>query len=547
MLDNDNLTYSYQRRSVATNAERVLITLERSQKLDLLLHLLANLQQSLIVCGPEGIGKTTLLETVRQSRKDVWDVVVLPASANSSFESLVNDMLRCLKIGSTSLFDLSALRDYCARHKVVLMVDDAGNLVPGLITTLMEFADSLAGLRLVFAMSHDQFQVKSGTDKLIEECHFIELPPLNKKQCGEYLQNLSAQPGALISFNAITDSLVEQLYRDTHGVPGKILAELPKLADVQSRKSGKLGLWLAIAAVLAGSGVVVKQLLPEALFAPPATVAGNDQGRQAGNRSAAIPTPSAEPVAANSVVVAPAPTPAPAGPAPVTEPAPSPATTVSPVQGVVSEAATAVPKPDVSTPVAPVTPPAQPLAPQTAPVASAQSPANPAQAVAAASADSKVVNVAEVVAPSLPTQDAQPIAAKAETEAKSQADALPLKVETPAVTPPASKAAARKPGKQLTEASGQEWIMAQPANHYTLQLMVLSNKASAQRFLKKYAEYGDALTYYPINNGEQEKYVLIYGSFASAAEANQLKASMPGEFKQAIEKRFRAVQKESQR
>jgi len=181
MLDNDDLTYSYQKRSVGNNAERALITLERSQKLDLLLHLLANLQQSLIVCGPEGIGKTTLLETVRQNRKDMWEVVLLPASPDSSFESLINDLLRGLNIAKASAFDLSALRDKCARQKVVLLIDDAGNLVPGLMTMLIEFADSLLGLRLVLAMNHDQFHIKSGTDKLVEECHFIELPPLSKK------------------------------------------------------------------------------------------------------------------------------------------------------------------------------------------------------------------------------------------------------------------------------------------------------------------------------------------------------------------------------
>lgn len=262
MLDNDDLTYSYQRRSVNNSPERALITLERSQKLDLLVHLLANLQQSLIVCGPDGIGKTTLLETVRQNRKDLWDIVLLGATPNSSFESLVIELLRGLNLKTASAFDINALRDACARHKVVLLIDDAGELGPGLLTMLIELADSISGLRLVFAMNHDQFHIKSGTDKVVEECHFIELPPLNRKQCGEYLQNLSAQPGAVLSFNAVTDSLIEQVYRDTHGIPGKILAELPKLAHYQGRKTARTGLWLGIAAIAAGAGYVAFGLLP---------------------------------------------------------------------------------------------------------------------------------------------------------------------------------------------------------------------------------------------------------------------------------------------
>jgi DamX protein len=77
--------------------------------------------------------------------------------------------------------------------------------------------------------------------------------------------------------------------------------------------------------------------------------------------------------------------------------------------------------------------------------------------------------------------------------------------------------------------------------------MVLSTKPAAIHFIKKYDEFSDNLKYYPITkgNGDQEKYVLIYGSFKTANEARQFKATMPNEFKQALEKRFRAIQIES--
>ena len=53
MLDNDKPASSYQSREVGHPAERDLITPERSQKLDLLIHLLANLRQALIVMRAE--------------------------------------------------------------------------------------------------------------------------------------------------------------------------------------------------------------------------------------------------------------------------------------------------------------------------------------------------------------------------------------------------------------------------------------------------------------------------------------------------------------
>lgn len=508
MLDNDNLTYSYQRRSVVNNAERALITLERSQKLDLLLHLLANLQQSLIVCGPEGIGKTTLLETVRQNRQnrqDLWEIALLSASPSSSFESLITDLLRSLNITKASAFDLSALREFCSKQKVVLLIDDAGTLVPGLITTLMEFADSLPGLRLVFAMSHDQFHIKSGTDKAVEDCHFIELPPLSKKQCGEYLQNLSAQPGAVISFNAIGDALVDDLYRDTHGIPGKILAELPKLAHYQNRKSSRLGLWLAIAAILAGAGYVAKSLLsPE--FAQ--QVAGNMPvaGQAATENvmplpSVPVPQPLNEPAAEQTQVSTPAPEPA------LSAPSPSPTVVAVPA---IPEA-----KPEQRSETANIQPASQP--------ASSETGATPIVATT----------------PPVPTE---PVVNKPET-----VNADPLPAAEPVTQQAVAKPVEHKPVKPLAEGSERDWIMAQPPGNYTLQVMVLSNKDAAIRFQKKYADYRSGLKYYPINKGDQEKYVVIYGSFQTVAEAQAFKAVMPDEFKQALEKRFSAVQKESRR
>ena len=550
MLDNDNLTYSYQRRSVSASSERALITLERSQKLDLLLHLLANLQQSLIVCGPEGIGKTTLLEAARQSRKDIWEMVVLPATANSSFESLIGDLLRCLNIGNASIFDLSALREFCARHKVVLMIDDAGNLVPGLITTLMEFADSLAGLRLVLAMSHDQFHMKSGTDRLVEECHFIELPPLNKKQCREYLQNLSAQPGALVSLQAVDDALVEKLYRETHGIPGKLLAELPKLAEIQNRTSGKLGLWVALAAILAVSGFAAKSFLPTDLFdqSRRELAEAENSESQNGAPSLAAVTPPAFDAAVPPVPVSERPNAASAEPiaAPTVTPLvssemPQASSPDAASQDTIPPGAAESPAPAEAEAVEPL-PAVVPVTPQVD-----QRPALPA-AQPATSAPVIVEEAAKPVA-SIPVVE-KPEPAQAAAATATRPEPAAVKAEEPAVVSPASvvpapKPAERKPAKSSSESGDHEWIMAQPANNFTLQVMVLSNKASAIRFLKKYVEYGDALKFYPINKGDQEKYVLIYGSFASAAEAQQFKAAMPGEFKQALEKRFRAVQKES--
>ena len=56
MVEDDTFTYSVKQppREAIDTAVHALITKERTQKLDLLIHLLSNLTRSLVVCGPQG-------------------------------------------------------------------------------------------------------------------------------------------------------------------------------------------------------------------------------------------------------------------------------------------------------------------------------------------------------------------------------------------------------------------------------------------------------------------------------------------------------------
>lgn len=521
MLDNDNLTYKKRvvGSAVTKQAERTLITLERSQKLDLLIHLLANLRQALVVCGPEGIGKTTLLKTLQDLRKDQWQICLLQGSSALSFEAIINHLSRFLNLSNSSVgFDLSSLRAYCEKQKVVLIIDDAGELVPGLIGELVDFADSLSGLRLVFSMTYDEFHIKSASDKAVDDCHFIELPPLNQKQCAEYLQNLSAQPGAMLSFNAVTESLVADLYRQTNGIPGRILAEIPKLNQYQSRRQNRLGLWGGIVLVLLATGWAVTALLP---FEPSID---NTTAQPPEPAQPAIIAPTVTPPSASNDTMTPIPT--------------SPAPAAIGNQALPPQVPT-----EASIPVIASTPAPEPLAPPSPSLdktpenkpATAPQPPDAAASLTQAN-EPPSAPLAPEPAPKSPVASAPPVATQASEVAQKEP---PSTIE--------KTAAEQKPKKTASGDSNIDWIMAQPANNYTLQVMTLSTKEAAQRFMKKYADYGDSLTYYTIKSNGLEKFIVIYGSFESATEARQYKEVMPGEFKQALEKRFRAIQNESRR
>ncbi|MDD2760742.1 MAG: AAA family ATPase [Methylomonas sp.] len=502
MLDNDDLTYSKLERTgnarASRAADRLLLTQDRSQKLDLLIHLLTNLHQSLIVCGPEGIGKTTLLSALQTSHKDTWPICLLQGSDALSFEAVITALSQFLRLSNSSIqFDMTSLRAFCEKQKVVLLIDDAERLVPGLIDELIEFADSLSGLRMVFAMNDDEFRQEAGSDRILDTCHLIELPPLSQRQCLDYLQNLSAQPGAPFSFNAITDSLVEDIYRQTQGIPGKLLAQLPKLDRYQSRRSRKIGLISAIFLMLAVAGFVAKSWLP---------IAETEESRKEQD-GVTIPAPGEKSLVATqnqlaealpeigpSVETASSQTPA--GDAPPAVPVPQPVTSEPTKTDAAPAALTAIAPHALPVPAEELAPHARELKPD-----------KPAQ---------------DRTSPPDPHPDSQPPVATEEKPANSPAEAN-------------------------ADVNDLEWIQAQPAGNYTVQLMVLSSQASALRFIKKYSEYRDNLKYYTIEKNGQEKFVLIYGSFLSSVDAMKRKSTMPNEFSQGMVKQFKYIHRESRR
>ncbi len=222
----------------ADNAAHSLITRERTGKLELLIHLLANLNQHLVLCGPEGIGKTTLLNAVQAHKADLWQYCCVKGHTDLSFE---NVLMQLGQVGATYGKNLN--------DKLVLIIDDAGALVPGLITAIIQYAEASPSIRVVFALTHDELFVVSRADRIIEDCHVIEIPPLLEQQCGEFLQYLAAtSPGKEIAFASITDSFIRHVYQETRGIPGKIVSSLSLFSAEKKQSSFK---WLLILALLA--------------------------------------------------------------------------------------------------------------------------------------------------------------------------------------------------------------------------------------------------------------------------------------------------------
>ena len=212
-----------------------MITQERTRKLELLIHLLANSRQALVVCGPEGIGKSTFL-TVLQARKvDSWLYCPVKGTVKLSIETIQKQLVQTIKPDDRNLtFNTlsGAFRGLEKQHKkIILMIDEAGKLAPGLINTLIDYAANNPVLRLVFVLTNEELEAKYSSDNALDAGYLIEIPPLSEQQCGHFLQHLATKSRRPVAFNENDDTLIAAIYLETQGIPGLMVVKLPPLDE----------------------------------------------------------------------------------------------------------------------------------------------------------------------------------------------------------------------------------------------------------------------------------------------------------------------------
>ncbi|MBS1212280.1 MAG: hypothetical protein H6R26_896 [Proteobacteria bacterium] len=158
----------------------------RAGKLDLLLHLLANLPRSILLLGARGTGKTTLLRQVQARSQENWSVCYLAATANLSLDSIFKELMEVLRQpvpsgGKASLEKaLVEQLDQLSRsnRKLVVLLDDADVLTPGLLGAVCQFARLHPVLKLAFSLRPEDLPQKAASDALaLADAHFVELAP----------------------------------------------------------------------------------------------------------------------------------------------------------------------------------------------------------------------------------------------------------------------------------------------------------------------------------------------------------------------------------
>lgn len=469
------------------SAESALITLERAQKLDLLIHLITNLRQSLVICGPKGIGKTKLLDELKIRKHDVWPIYTIQASTNLSFEALQSKLLTFLiqhypENKQQSLDSVLSSLDKKAQ-KIVILIDSAGHLVPGLISTIIQYAAAHECLRFVFSLTQDEVHLKSSSDREIDDCHFIEIPPLNEKQCGIFLQNLSGKQNAAISFGAINERLVERIYKKTHGNPGGIISELPKMAHYKASESnGRLIGIIFLAIVIVG--IINVFVFNE-----------ENEDVEIKDNKVSIVLETAEKIDITPPVV------------------------YTDISDGKSDDMAELKVKEVVDPVTEILDEKEPP-------------------LLDSTLEKSIAQTKEVV-----------IEKKVEVVAEEPVKKLTKKIAEPenekvlpAIVEIKKEDIEKNIKNQKLVSDDSEWLLSQPKNNYTIQLMVLSSRKSVDEFFKSNKNLKLPVKFFQINPSKP-KYVLIYGSFKNRAIATNKLKSLPAKYKASWLRKMSAVQK----
>jgi len=206
--------------------QEVLSVVECTQKLDLLVHIMTNLQNCLILKGKQGIGKSTFLKAALKRQTNKHELYLIKANGKMSFEVVQAELLRII---STS-YQLDAhhsiaevLEIYTKEGRnLVLLIDDAGCLVSGLMSTLIIYANQYKALRLVFALTPSEYDEKQKIEKIESSCQIMVLPGLTQKQTELLIYQLVASGNTAYTTKEIDTVFVRKICNITQGNPREI-------------------------------------------------------------------------------------------------------------------------------------------------------------------------------------------------------------------------------------------------------------------------------------------------------------------------------------
>jgi DamX protein len=230
MAEND--TFMYHEKKPWLNESKGLNALknqERTRKLELITHLLANSEQALIVCGLESLDKTNFLNDLKNKLiSGIYSQV--QAKENLTFDQIQEQAVNSINPSKKTTKNARVLSSGFSRfehhhQKLVLVIDNAGHLAPGLINALINYAIKSPFLRVIFILTHDELDLKNNTDNALLDCCLIEIEShLKENSDSDLIDHIELTSQSQHNINEV---ITENYYLDSQLIPGQMLYKIP--------------------------------------------------------------------------------------------------------------------------------------------------------------------------------------------------------------------------------------------------------------------------------------------------------------------------------
>lgn len=470
------------------------------QRLDLLAHLTRFGDSVVVVCGPEGSGKSTLMRQFISHSNKQWHVCQIDADQFTLF----NPELARITGGTIGADDQSLLQQWSSKtdasNLLVIVVDNAEKLDKIAFSRLSALIKSSHGeqLRLVlFGDTGINQQVKQAQEQLglIRASQLLEMPRFSEQETASYLMYRLAIAG-FSGDQPLTTSEISALNKAADGRPTAI-NQLANQAfqehfsrsstqKVTQKKapSGKSPVWIRVGAVLTIAGIIAfaGYMGSSQVEAPTKARVTPTLAQEA---MVKIPLSLPQPVAKQEAPVTVSQQPAAKistlnEKAPVTIPAPAPQISTSTIT-----------LPAIETGVS-----------QTPPIEKAHIPVPSATPASEPASES----TPEPVQPAIDVTDTT--------------------ITTPPPTtepPPDTVNAADK----ISLPHRDKWLQEQPASLYSLQLLGSLQEKPIQDFIKKHQLDLQQVAYYHGDYKGSDWYVLMYGLYPSKQAAIDARSTLP--------------------
>ncbi len=254
------------------NPESVsLLSEARSRKFDLLTHLAANLSQPIVVSGPEGMGKTVFLRGLAASVRPYATVCYLAATPGMSYEMIIEALRRAaIRDSDATSANAAGFSELMARYAserrlLLLMLDNADVLLPGLLSALWEFARLNPSLHLVLALPSSAWDRKSASDaSAFRDAQPLEIPSLSPAEFAAFLRQLAVDRPELSARCASAEPCAAAWHSRVQGAPGAMIRwlEKPSGTDLTQNGSRSTRWWVSGLAILALLGGVYQLWKP---------------------------------------------------------------------------------------------------------------------------------------------------------------------------------------------------------------------------------------------------------------------------------------------